>query len=243
MASLDVCLAGKIMRMNITLVWFTFSIVIVPLIGMIVFAFFALRYRLPWTQPVLVAFGVVVTVLGFGLIASPYLALESEQHDSVHERVPQPLAVAAIEYRLEEYWGLGFMPGDNETGFVVYQLTDESAEWARQQGSRLGDMLEGTQGLWNPTPIDDSSNDHAVRQWHPYDHDPQMMSESRPRGHSPTIREYLEKYGFTIPIEEGKDDEANRSLQSVGSFYAYGKGGSVTIVDPARGKVYFAYAG
>ncbi|MGO4736552.1 hypothetical protein AB4099_08415 [Bosea sp. 2KB_26] len=46
-----------------------------------------------------------------------------------------------------------------------------------------------------------------------------------------------------IPMEAGRDAEADRSIQEAGSFYCYGRGGSVTIVDPVRGKVYFAYAG
>lgn len=69
------------------------------------------------------------------------------------------------------------------------------------------------------------------------------MIAALPARHPPDLVEYLDKYGFSIPIEEGRLDEANKAIQSGGSFYSYGKGGSVTIVDPARGKVYFAYAG
>lgn len=54
---------------------------------------------------------------------------------------------------------------------------------------------------------------------------------------------YLRKYGFPIPIEKGRADEADRAIRSPGSFYSYGRAGSITIVDPARGKVYFAYVG
>ncbi|PDT15541.1 hypothetical protein CO670_17365 [Rhizobium sp. J15] len=135
------------------------------------------------------------------------------------------------------------MPGDNETGFVVYRLTDESADWARKQGNRLGDMLGGAKEPWRQTPVDDSSDERATSLWHPYDRDADMMAAGLPLRHPPTIFEYLEKYGFTIPIEKGRDQEADQAIQSGGSFYSYGKGGSVTIVDPGRGKVYFAYAG
>lgn len=71
--------------------------------------------------------------LGFGaialaVIASPYLALKTGDYFSALSRVPQPLHASAIEYRVEKAWGFG--PGGNETGFVVYRLTESSATWA-----------------------------------------------------------------------------------------------------------------
>ena len=50
----------------------------------------------------------------------------------------------------------------------------------------------------------------------------------RPERHPPTIAEYLEKYGSEIPIEDGRDGEADKAIQSTGSFYSYGTGGSIT---------------
>ncbi|QGY01881.1 hypothetical protein MMSR116_08315 [Methylobacterium mesophilicum SR1.6/6] len=164
--------------------------------------------------------------------------------------VPSPLVAASVEYRLENAWGLakdtwGFLgsPGDNETGFIIYRLTDASALWARKQGSRLGEMLAPMSGEWRRTPVEDRGGGNAIRTWHPYDHDPQMMSVRRPEQHPPSINEFLEKYGFTIPIEKERTDEVDQAIQSEGSFYSFGRGGSVTIIDPTRGKVYFAYAG
>ncbi|WSH19088.1 hypothetical protein U8Q07_15105 [Rhizobium ruizarguesonis] len=185
----------------------------------------------------------LIIALGLGAIALPCVAIKIDERNYVLARVPEPLEVAEIEYRLEESWGVGFMPGDNETGFVVYRLTDDSADWARKQGSQLGNMLEGEKGAWRETPVDDRSDETAISRWHHYDRDPDMMTVERPKHHPPTIFEYLEKYGFTISIEQGRDHEANQSILSSGSFYSYGEGGSVTIIDPGRGKVYFAYAG
>ena len=50
-------------------------------------------------------------------------------------------------------------------------------------------------------------------------------------------------YGFGIPLNEVYAGEVNRAIRRPGSFYSYGRGGSVTIVDPVRGMVFFAYAG
>lgn len=202
-------------------------------IAIIVLFFLGLRRLWRRTTPDQVVRRRLIIAFGLLAIASPYVASRIAERNHVLARVPEPLDVAEIEYRLEELFGVGFMPGDNETGFVVYRLTEESADWARKQGSRLGDALAGEKGAWRPTPVDDSGEAEAVSRWHPYD------LSARP----PNLEEYLEKYGFAIPIEKGRTDEANKAIQSRGSFYAYGRRGSITIVDPVRGKVYFAFAG
>ncbi|MGH6806794.1 MAG: hypothetical protein ACREEJ_08110 [Ensifer adhaerens] len=212
-------------------------------IAVVVLVFLGLRRIWRKTQPDQVVRRRLIVALGLLAIASPFVANKIAERNHVLARVPEPLEVAEIEYRLEELFGVGFMPGDNETGFVVYRLTEESAAWAREQGSRLGEMLSAAEGTWRATPVDDSSDDAAVSRWHPYDDEPQVMAAEPPGRHPPNLDEYLDKYGFAIPIEKGRDDEANRAIQSGGSFYSYGGGGSVTIVDPGRGKVYFAYAG
>jgi hypothetical protein len=181
----------------------------------------------------------MIVIAGLLLAGVPYILVQYYGHQLLLARVPAPLEVASVEYQLEESWGVGFMPSDNETGFVVYRLTNASAEWARKQGSRLPDILPGGATKWHPTPVENEGD----YKWHPYDHDRQMMSVNRAEQHPPTIEEYLEKYGITIPFEKGRDAEADQSIQSDGSFYSYGRGGSVTIIDPIRGKVYFAYAG
>lgn len=181
----------------------------------------------------------MIALVGPLLVGVPYLLVQHYEHQLLLAHVPAPLEVASVEYQLEESWGVGLMPGDNETGFVVYRLTDASAEWARNQGSRLGDMLPGSASKWHPTPVEHAGN----KDWHPYDDDPQMMSVTRAGQHLPSIGEYLDKYGFGIPVEHDYEAEANQSIQSEGSFYSYGRGGSVTIIDTIRGKVYFAYAG
>ncbi|MGO4736551.1 hypothetical protein AB4099_08410 [Bosea sp. 2KB_26] len=116
-----------------------------------------------------------IVAAGLLLIGVPYVAVKYQEREMLMSRVPAPLEVASLEYRLEEAWGVGFMPGDNETGFVVYRLTDSSADWAREQGSRLGDMLAAGVTKWHPTPVRHAGD----KDWHPYDHDPQMMSAKR----------------------------------------------------------------
>lgn len=195
---------------------------------------FLLRKRWQGTAPEQWIRRVAIILAGLLVLASPYLLYKANEIRFVLARVPSPLHVAWIEYRLEDSFGGMGLPGDNETGFVVYRLTDASGQWARSKGARLGEALPGGVKSWQATPVDDS----GVRSpWHHYNSAPGK------HGHPATIAEYLDAYGYLIPIEKGRDDDANRAIREPGSFYSYGLGGSVTIVDPARGKVYFAYAG
>lgn len=194
------------------------------------------------TRPNQAALRGLIIIGALGVIASPYVMVKLWERSQVPARVPTPLVVSEIEYRLEESWGIGG-PGDNETGFVVYRLTNASAEWARGQGDRLTSALDGSSKSWRATPIDYANDKRAFREWSPKEWSKQLASGENVEPRIPTLLEYLGKYGFDIPIEYGKDLGINEAIQSSGSFYKYGRGGSVTIVDPKRGKVHFAYAG
>lgn len=181
----------------------------------------------------------LIVIMTIAFVVSPYVAYKIYERAAVLARVPKPLEVATVEYRLEESWGIGG-PGDNETGFVVYRLTASSAEWARSRGNNLGTMLAGGgEAKWHPTPVG-ANGDQEI--WYPSNVD-RSTRVDRSGGHLPVIDEFLVRYGFPISVEKGRDADANSAIQTSGSFYSYGRGGSVTIVDPKRGKVYFAYAG
>lgn len=210
--------------------------------GTVVLVFLGLRRIWRRTRPDQLVLRGLIVVLGVGFVVAPYVALKFEERRRILARVPQPLDVAEIEFRVEELYGMGFMPGDNETGFVVYRLTDASALWARDQRHRLGEALEGTESAWLVTPVDDRGSEQAIRKWHPYDKPPVPGTERIARD-PPSVSEFLGKYGFEIPIDARFEREADDAIQSEGSLYRYGPGGSVTVVDPNKGKVYFFYAG
>ena len=214
-----------------------FAVIMAVIVAAIVAVFLALRRLWRNTKPGQTAARGVIVALGLGIIASCYVGLKIHERNFVLARVPAPLDVAEIEYRQEELWGLGFMPGDNETGLVIYRLTDKSAEWARSKGNQLPDALAGEQKTWAQTPVTD--NDEKWGFDENYD-----LTTGRTRDRSPPdILGFLGKYGFDIEVEDALQSEVNKAVQTPGSFYSYGPGGSVTIVDQANGKVYFAYAG
>lgn len=177
-----------------------------------------------------------VALGGLLCLSSPYLAFKVYELHALYARVPEPLKVASVDYRLEESWGIGG-PGDNETGFVVYSLTDDSAAWARTKGAQLGSALDDPKthyADWLPTPVD---IEVSQARWIDADAPGNMQTTK------PTIGAYLDAYGFSIPVDREYRDQMDHVIQNPGSIYTYGRGGSITVVDPARGKVYFAYAG
>jgi hypothetical protein len=173
-----------------------------------------------------------------GVLFTPLLIFKAWELQAtlrlMSQRMPAPLDASGIEYRQERLSGIG--PGAAETGFIVYRLTEESAEWGRNNGAALGEHLSGGSSVWRPTPVGQIGDGDR---WHPYDDE--GMGYDRP--HESTVDEFLGRYGFFISIEDGAEADADRAIQNPGSFYSYGRGGSVTVIDPQRGKVYFAYAG
>ena len=172
----------------------------------------------------------------FVCFSSPYIAYKVWELRAAFARIPEPLRSVWIEYRQEVEFGVGFMPGDNETGFVVYRLTNASTRWARSQGKKLGESLPGGSADWHPTPVGRIGD---VGQW-TRQCDGIIGCQN---GDLLAVSNYLDKYGFSIPLPDGVDADVDQAIRSEGSFYSYGSGGAVTVVDPNRGKVYFAYAG
>ncbi len=135
---------------------------------------------------------------------------------------------------MEQSSGLG-MPGDNETGFVVYKLTPDSVDWLRHASLPLALSVKPGDD-WRSTPVDAIRGEHP---WHPYDGT--KMGYDKP--HRTSVAEYLDQWGYEVSIDSGWLERANWLINSPGSFYRYGRGGSMTLVDPRHGRVYFFYAG
>jgi hypothetical protein len=174
--------------------------------------------------------GVVFVV--FGLSALPFAGQFFMKAAQTTSRIPEPLHASKVVFEVEE--NLGFGPGGNETGFVVYELKNKSTQWLQDQGQALGGSLPGGNAVWFQTPIIDSE---ATEPWFVTDTAMDTTSEV------PTIANYLNRYGFSISIDAQIENELNQSLRKKGCWYSYGRGGSVTVVNPTLGRVYFAYSG
>lgn len=170
-------------------------------------------------------------VVGGACLCALHLWWDSLVLSSRFKHVPPQLHAATLDFAVEEFWGIG-LPGDNETGLLAFTLTPESARWAREAGPRLAGYLVSEQyPIWSPTPVP------FHRSWkQPYHLDEDQVVPM-------DIGNYLNRYGFGVPVDPGLRQKINFAIRRPGSFHTGGAGGSITIVDPARGRVYYAYAG
>ena len=173
------------------------------------------------------AAALAVIVLGFaGCQAVGYLWRQGH--------VPHGVRAPMIVYATEKTFGLG--PGGNETGVIIYRMTEKSARRVARGGAPYliahslptGRDDRASYDGWAPTP--------AVRDDHwsePETGEPAAVS----------LEAYLDHYGFRIPVDEDVAAEVDRLMRSPGAYYAYGGGGSLVIVAPRARRVVLAYAG
>jgi hypothetical protein len=171
-----------------------------------------------------------VVLIGLGIVASPYLTWKTYHYRFTLNRLPDRLDVASIEFQEEEAWGIGG-PGDNETGFIAYRLAPKNADWARSRGAALASSLPGGSTEWLQTPI------VCVDRTCPWKNEVAKQTDV------PSLAGYLGRYGFDIRVDRKWHDKVNRAIRAPGSVYRYTRAGGVTLVVPADGMAYFAYAG
>lgn len=143
--------------------------------------------------------------------------------------VPARFGVGTIVYAKDRSWGFG--PGGNETGVVLFELPQATADAiGRSGGAYLASLQDGLH--WEPTPLRDR------RDWLNCEGSSQWSCPSE----SPHLANYLDQYGFSIPVSPSVTAEIDRALSSTGSFYAYTRTG-VLLVIPRTRRVAFVYAG
>jgi hypothetical protein len=158
----------------------------------------------------------VVVGLGYG-------AFKFAEHRSRMNLMPADLEVTGIVYSEEENWGsvLLPLPGDNETGFLMYTLSDATANTIAIEGldffrrsenidRRIG--MQRTFTVWNETPMGN------------------------------TISSYLNQFGFGIEIDPSVKATVDDAISKPGSFFCYGRNGLLIVIPQAK-RAIFAYAG
>lgn len=153
--------------------------------------------------------------------------------------IPPEMNVSSILYTQEMAWGFG--PGGNETGFIMYELPENIAERVRNEGleylssfpsARLG-KPHGWQGKyrkWNTTPIP-----REDKSWFKIQPDGGLTP-------APQLSNYINRYGFGIPVRPDLETMFNEIIAAPGSYYAYGRIG-VIVVAPSVQKVFYVYVG
>ena len=179
----------------------------------------------------------LVKVLGFGavVIVVFYGLFTTIAHYNRMSYLPADIKAAGILYSKEENWGsiLLALPGDNETGVVMYSLSDAQADEINSEGLKFFYLSENVEqrigykqqsfSQWYETPLAD--NDHR---W--------AFTPGR------KIANYLGKYGFGIDIDPSIVALVDDAISKPGSFYSYGRVGLVIIIPKAK-RALVAYAG
>ena len=154
------------------------------------------------------------------LIIVPVGAFMYARHENTMNLAPADLEVTGIVYDKQENWGSPLLPlpGDNETGLIVYGLTDSVANKITAEGinffnrEKNRERRKGRQrshSEWRETPV---------------------VTDNRwvfKGGPPAKIAAYLGKYGFGIVIDKFVEDMIDQAIQQSGSYYSHGRTGIV----------------
>lgn len=153
-------------------------------------------------------------LLCIALIAAVWV-LAAPNHLSL---LPPQLGVQKVLYAETDSWGFG--PGGNETGVVLYELPPHLAH--KNPNSLLPELE------WEATPL------QGHREWFEGEGASQTVA-------GPLLENYLNQYGFGIPIKAELARDINQAVSAPGSWYAYTRHGVVVLM-PLINRVAFVYA-
>ncbi|WP_324790722.1 hypothetical protein [Sulfuricurvum sp.] len=143
--------------------------------------------------------------------------------------VPQEFGVSKIIYQNHNVNdGMG-LPGETETGIVVFELPENTTKmmqsvgkdyfYIRTSNNSPRDEYIRNCGKWGESPIIDDSNQSWV------------------------LSNFLDRYGYGIKVDKNVEEELNLAVSQKGTYYTECRGGIVLIVAPKIKKVFYVYAG
>lgn len=143
--------------------------------------------------------------------------------------LPDGMNVWKQIYAKEKAWGIG-MPGDNETGLIMFELPNSASKNV---------MKDGINFLKTLHPGNKCSNE--------WQETPQLTNTDWFNNESnagiPNVEHYLNRYGFGIPFDGAIIHDINQSIAMSGSYVSYCRGGGAVIVMPKINRIAFAYSG
>jgi len=180
------------------------------------------------------ALGLAALVVGGGFVAN-----EIASNQFRLSRVPEGVGATRVLYAKEKSWGWGG-PGDNEIGVIVYPLSGEAAQRAALEGIPYLTHLRQPRAEWNDqfdnwseTPIRGDFRWLKTNSW----------GEAWPKGHKPSITNYLYESGDYIDFDNAIVTQINSAIFEIGSYYAISRHGEIIIVTPKLHRIFIVYAG
>jgi len=116
---------------------------------------------------------------------------------------------------------LGFGPGGNESGVVLYELPSHV--------SGANPSILAPELRWETTPL------QGHREW--FEGEGASRTEA-----GPLLYNYLNQYGFGILVKPEVVSEIDRAVSAPGSWYAYTRNGVILLM-PLANRVAYVYAG
>lgn len=169
--------------------------------------------------------------IGCFLLLSLSAVLAWKYIERVHHLslVPAEFHVRRILYVETEAWGFG--PGGNETGVLMYELQERIVKQIERDGLAFLNTRTGTED-WNATPL------AGHLEWFEGEG---ALPQAGPVK-MPHLANYLNQYGFGIPIDATIISQIDQALIQPGNYYAY-TGTGVLVLIPAARRLAFVYAG
>jgi hypothetical protein len=148
---------------------------------------------------------------------------------TAYRAVPARAGVGRVVYRQEAAFGLG--PGGNESGVIVYSVSDKTIEALNRDAFVFLRRLPVSKGCsqlseWHETPLAFGNQTGA---------DADDIK---------TFTDYLNRNGFGIRVPSKIKQMLDQSFVTPGSFYAYGGcGGDLFIFMPKYRRAALVYSG
>lgn len=181
--------------------------------------------------------GWTVVVVVLLLLAIPWSACHYSERSRQLRYLPAAMGVSRVLYAQEDDFGSVGLPGDNETGIILYEmpeavvreLSSNAPAYLDTISLPIGDRRGGFEN-WHRTPVT------VDERW------PRGSYEGRWKWVSPGIGDYMGRYGFAIPFDADVERLVNDAIFKPGSYYAYGRIGLIILI-PAVQRVVFVYSG
>lgn len=179
----------------------------------------------------------LITIIFFiGFFYFPQKIYNEKVYNNLIAKLPKSLGVKEVIYKNEESWGIG-LPGDNETGLIIYKLPENTAHLIEKFGINYLENLNEIQDInmstrydieskWEKTPIKYDDRWKYVKKY----------GDTR-------IANYLCRYGFCIDVEEKYEKIAEQIISTEGSYYVYRRGGATLIISTHKQLIIYLYSG
>lgn len=179
-----------------------------------------------------VAFAVFLIAIAAGVVA---IWAKSSEKNRFLRMAPAGLGVSQVLYAREESWGFG--PGGNESGVIMFELPVDVARAIERQGIAFLDQCASARGL-----VRGASASRTAYQWKATPVPIEGSDDSTNSTQSYNIDEYLNRYGFGLPIDKKLARNINDALSSQGNFVD-DNGRRLIIIMPKAAKLVVAYRG